>query len=40
MSAEDFRNGLNNVASFVEKLVKVFKDLYLFLKEQLEGFQK
>ena len=40
MSGEDFKNALNNVSSFVEKLVKVFTDLYLFIKEQLEGLQK
>lgn len=40
MTAEDFKNGLNNVSSFIEKLVKVFTDLYLFIKEQLDSLQK
>lgn len=40
MTAEDLRNGLANVSSFIEKLIKVFTDLYNFRKEQMESFQK
>lgn len=40
MTAEDFRNGMYNLGSFIEKLFKVLKDAYLFIKEQLEDMQK
>ena len=40
MSADDFREGMDSVAGFIEKIIKVFKDLYLFLKEQLDKLQK
>ena len=37
---EDFKEGMDSIGVFIEKLVKVFTDLYLFIKEQLESFQK
>ncbi len=40
MSKDDFKEGMDTIAGFIERLYKVFKDLYLFVKEQLEGLKK
>ena len=40
MSADDFREGMDSVAGFIEKIIKVFKDLYVYLKEQIEKISK
>lgn len=40
MTMNNFKNGLDNISSFIEKLVKVFKDLYLFIKGQFEEAQE
>lgn len=40
MSADDFREGMDSVAGFVEKIIKVLKDLYVYLKEQIEKISK
>ena len=39
MSSGEFREGMDSSAGFVEKIVKVMKDLYTFLKTQLENFK-
>ena len=40
MSSGEFREGMDSIAGFIERLYKVFKDLYLFIKTQLEGLKK
>ena len=40
MSSGEFREGMDSIAGFVEKIIKVMKDLYTFLKTQLENFKK
>lgn len=37
---DDFKEGMDSIGSFIEKIVKVFTDLYLFIKEQIENLQK
>lgn len=37
---EDFKEGMDSIGVFIEKIVKVFTDLYLFIKEQIENLQK
>ena len=40
MSSGEFREGMDSIGGFIEKIVKVMKDLYLFIKTQLENFKK
>ena len=40
MSLGEFKEGLDTIAGFIDRIVKVFKDAYLFIKEQLESFMK
>lgn len=40
MFRDDFVIGMDSIGSFIEKLIKVFKDLYTFLKEQIDGAKK
>ena len=40
MSSGEFREGKDSIAGFIEKIVKVMKDLYLYIKTQLENFKK
>ena len=40
MSSGDFREGMDTIGGFIDRIVKVMKDLYLFIKGQLESFKK
>ena len=40
MSLGEFKEGMDTIAGFIEKIIKVFKDAYLFIKEQIEGYMK
>lgn len=40
MSIDEFKEGMDTISGFVEKIIKVLKDLYLFIKEQFESFNK
>ena len=40
MSSGEFREGMDSIAGFIEKIIKVMKDLYLYIKTQLENFKK
>ena len=40
MSSGAFREGMDSIAGFVEKIIKVFKDVYTFLKEQSGGISQ
>ena len=37
---DDFKEGMDSIASFIERMIKVMKDLYSYIKEQLESFNK
>ena len=40
MSLGEFKEGMDTISGFIEKIIKVFKDAYLFIKEQLESYMK
>ena len=40
MSLGEFKEGMDTIGGFIEKIFKVFKDAYLFIKEQLESYMK
>ena len=40
MSLGEFKEGMDTISGFIEKIIKVFKDAYLFIKEQIEGYMK
>ena len=39
MSSGEFRECMDSIGGFIEKIIIVFKDLYLFIKTQLENFK-
>lgn len=40
MSSEEFKSGMDTIAGFIERMIKVMKDLYSYIKAQLESFKK
>ena len=40
MSLGEFEEGMDTIAGFIDRIFKVFKDAYLFIKEQIEGYMK
>ena len=40
MSLGEFEEGMDTIGGFIEKIFKVFKDAYLFIREQIEGYMK